>query len=704
LHPPFSCPHCGLKLKVKEEHAGKSARCPTCKQPLTVPMPSATVAWTPPAQLDGAVSSLAKLGHDGGITLEHDAAGRKPTTAQKQRSVSQALAGRKKAKERYLIDGEIARGGMGAVLRAIDADLRREVAVKYLLDDKDPKKKARFFEEAQINAQLEHPNIVPVHDLRVDPQGRPYLMMKLVKGRDLKSVLDDLRGEGEPGRVSARSTEKDWTLGRLLNVLVNVCNGLAFAHAHGVVHRDLKPANIMLGDFGEVYIMDWGLAKVLAREGEAPAEPPAHGGIGSAGASPSRPTASSSRSSKVVTSRQPEADLTQEGSVLGTPLYMPPEQAKGDLHAIDQRSDVYALGAILYEMLTLQPPIDKEGGYLAILMRVIEGEIVPPEERIKLPLSPAGERAGVRGRLGRWRNPARHVPPELSAIAMKALAKEKERRYASAKAFRRDLELYMEGRSVSAKRDSFREQLWKLMKRNKGASIATAAALVVLLVMAGFFLRINYTARLRAEEARKQADANYASFQGAVKKSVGPLLRSARLHLRDREYDEACQDVELATLSDADHAEARLLKAQLLLVRQQYDQARELLAVCCRHDPKNQAARELLDACGQLKPDPSHGRVVLAEVFTRQQQFALADGVLAGLGRNPGEAREKLLALYRQRLEKALGKDAPGRLTLNAAGEFSLNLNHWKTLDDLTPLKGMPLTSLDLRACGRCAT
>src|SRR5262249_49746408 len=147
-----------------------------------------------------------------------------------QRPASATLAGQQHGKERYVIEGEIARGGMGAVLRAVDGDLRRRVAVKYLLDEKDPRKKARFIEEAKINAQLEHPNIVPVYDLRLDLQGRPYLMMKLVKGRDLKGVLDELR-EAASGVASALRADKEWTLGRLLNILVGVCNGLAFAHA-----------------------------------------------------------------------------------------------------------------------------------------------------------------------------------------------------------------------------------------------------------------------------------------------------------------------------------------------------------------------------------------------------------------------------------------------------------------------------------------
>src|SRR5262249_47289615 len=170
------------------------------------------------------------------------------------------LARRTKHSERYVIEKEIAHGGMGAVLRGVDCDIRREVAIKYMLDPNDPKKTARFVEEAQITGQLEHPNIVPIQELGVDPTKRLFFSMKMVKGRSLAQVLDELRKD--PKRA-----EKEFSLARLLNVFVNVCHALAYAHSCGVVHRDLKPANVMVGDFGEVYVMDWGLAKVL---GEGP--------------------------------------------------------------------------------------------------------------------------------------------------------------------------------------------------------------------------------------------------------------------------------------------------------------------------------------------------------------------------------------------------------------------------------------------------
>src|SRR5262249_16808405 len=195
-------------------------------------------------------------------------------------------------------------------------------------------------------------------------------------------------------RDEPKNAAKEYTRSKLLNVFVSVCNALAYAHARGVVHRDLKPANVMVGDFGEVYVMDWGLAKVLNRGIAATATGPVGGattrpfararGIGMA--TPVEPpaplsgTGSASGSGRVVTSREADADLTQEGAVIGTPVYMPPEQAAGRIDDIDERSDIYSMGAILYEMLALQPPVSKDGGYWPILMRVMQGEIEPPEK------------------------------------------------------------------------------------------------------------------------------------------------------------------------------------------------------------------------------------------------------------------------------------------------------------------------------------
>ncbi len=182
----------------------------------------------------------------------------------------------------------------------------------------------RFVEEAQICGQLQHPGVVPVYELGMLADDRPFFTMKLVKGRTLAALLEE--------RI-----EPD--LPQFLTIFEAVCQTVAYAHARGVIHRDLKPSNVMVGSFGEVQVMDWGLAKVLPREGQAaPKEPEL----------PSQTVVATLRSTG-------DSDLSQAGSVLGTPAYMAPEQARGDISAIDRRADVFALGSILCEILTGEP-------------------------------------------------------------------------------------------------------------------------------------------------------------------------------------------------------------------------------------------------------------------------------------------------------------------------------------------------------------
>ncbi|OWK35315.1 serine/threonine-protein kinase [Fimbriiglobus ruber] len=230
---------------------------------------------------------------------------------------------------RYELGDEIAHGGMGAVYRATDTAFGREVAVKLLLDRYGPQSGTarRFADEARITGQLQHPNIPAVFDLGTLPDGRPFLAMKLVKGDTLDALL-----KARPHQSAER--------GRFVAAFELVCQAVAYAHAHDVIHRDLKPANVMVGAFGEVQVMDWGLAKVLRiGGGDGAADPEA-----------------TSVASAVVSLRDADDLLTQAGSVLGTPAFMPPEQAVGAVHKIDARSDVFGLGGILAVILTGAPP------------------------------------------------------------------------------------------------------------------------------------------------------------------------------------------------------------------------------------------------------------------------------------------------------------------------------------------------------------
>ena len=250
---------------------------------------------------------------------------------------SDAMPKKSQSGDRYQISGEIARGGMGAVLRARDVDLGRDLAVKVLLERyaNRPEVARRFIEEAQIGGQLQHPGIVPVYDI-----GRfgdlPFFTMKLVKGLTLAAILG-ARADSTADRP------------RLLAIALQVAQTLAYAHAKGVIHRDLKPANIMVGAFGEVEVMDWGLAKVLAEGGIADEERAAR--------SHDQPTeVTIIRTARSAGSTGSFGTDTEAGSLLGTPAYMPPEQANGDVALLDRRADVFGLGAILCEILTGKPP------------------------------------------------------------------------------------------------------------------------------------------------------------------------------------------------------------------------------------------------------------------------------------------------------------------------------------------------------------
>lgn len=279
----------------------------------------------------------------------------------------------KDSDSRYQLHGEIARGGMGAILKGRDTDLGRELAIKVLLEThKDkPEVVQRFIEEAQIGGQLQHPGIAPVYELGQFADRRPFFSMKLVKGETLSKLLADR---------AAPTVDR----AKLVGIFEQICQTMAYAHSRGVIHRDLKPANVMVGAFGEVQVMDWGLAKVLQSGGVAD-EKKAHtqhqgtsviqtlrsqGGNGSGSdvtvrhsdISPEGIRRSTGSSKLERAGGLPYGSQTQMGSIMGTPAYMPPEQALGEVDLLDERADVFGLGAILAEILTGKPPYVGDDG------------------------------------------------------------------------------------------------------------------------------------------------------------------------------------------------------------------------------------------------------------------------------------------------------------------------------------------------------
>jgi serine/threonine-protein kinase len=293
---------------------------------------------------------------------------------------------------RYERRARLGRGGMGEVQLCLDRRIGREVAMKLVRPEvaADELVRARFEREAWVQGQLEHPSVVPVHDLGIDARERLFFTMKRVRGRTLADVIDRQR-EGHAPSIAAYSRR------RLLGAFSQLCLGVAFAHSRGVVHRDLKPDNVMLGSFGEVHILDWGIATLL----EEVRSTDERGDTG------------------VVDAELDESHRTHEGEAVGTPGYMAPEQVLG--HRVDERSDVFALGALLFEILTLHP-------------------LVPfgPAEQMH-----AEALRGVDARASR-RFPDADVPPELEAICLRATAPPDER-YPTARALHADLERYLDG-------------------------------------------------------------------------------------------------------------------------------------------------------------------------------------------------------------------------------------------------------------------
>ena len=391
---------------------------------------------------------------------------------------------------RFTVMDELGRGGMGAVYRARDEDLGREVAVKVARGAVDPERAARFLAEARITGQLQHPNIVPVHGCGIDTGGRPWFSMTLVHGRELSEII--------ARRAEDPVMAQEWPLSRLVAVLVQACNGVAFAHSRGVVHRDLKPANMMLGGFGEVLVMDWGLGCRSVTPGTDE---------GSWAGAPS---------------------LTRDGTIAGTPSYMPPEQARGERDRIGPRSDVYALGSVLFEFLTGHPP--HRGDTAEEVVRQAQvGTIV-------------------------W--PARHlqgaaIPRDLAAVAGRALQYETGARYPSVEAFRDDLQRWLDRRPVEAAASGWWGAFGKLIQRHRVSSAVIGVALCAVLMSLAATVVVSMRERSRTEFAVATADAERERAERGRKREM-TINAGAERHSR-----ESARGLAIALMAQADALVAR---------------------------------------------------------------------------------------------------------------------------------------------------
>jgi serine/threonine-protein kinase len=355
---------------------------------------------------------------------------------------------------RFTILRRHARGGLGKISIARDEDLQREVALKEILPESadDQYNRDRFVNEAMVTGRLEHPGIVPVYALGRDEQGRPYYAMKLVHGKTLHDAIRDYHALPTPLEFRG-----------LLRHFVDVCQAVAFAHSQGVIHRDLKPANVMIGEYGETLVLDWGLAK-WRDEAPQPAVPPSE----------------SQEVASVLAGLPDRPELTHEGQVLGTPAYMSPEQAGGEVNQLSPASDVYSLGCMLFELLAGRPPFDE-----LATMDLID------RKRIEAPPLPSRIRAGV--------------PRALEAICVKAISRQPEERYHTATDLAKDVERWLADEAVLA----FREPLWGRMARwgRRHRPFVVGGVILFLLAFVGLAITNEVIRREKEEKERANLDA-----------------------------------------------------------------------------------------------------------------------------------------------------------------------------------------------------
>lgn len=397
---------------------------------------------------------------------------------------------------------ELGKGGMGAVYRVHDSRLGREAALKVILGEADEAALERFRREVEITARLDHPAIPPVYEAGTTVAGEAYMLMRVIEGETLSLRIKDLH----LGGLDEAGTRE------LLGVLVKTGEAVGYAHREGVIHRDLKPDNVMVGAFGEVLVMDWGLAREEGKE-----EVSAVLELGR---------------TQLNEAEAQAAGLTQVGSVMGTPGYMAPEQADG-LPA-DARSDVYALGAILVEALTTQPPITGTSA-LQVVLATAEGKVELPRERRP------------------------ETPGELNSIAGKALALEPRHRYASAEEFVGDLQAYLAGQPVSAHSYGLLERVQAIPGRHPrlvvGALIALLASVIGVLALAW---TTSESARVAAvaDRERAEAAAGEAETARAAAKANEALAKASE------ERAKASEEQAKASEVDAERARRKAVEAE----------------------------------------------------------------------------------------------------------------------------------------------
>lgn len=570
---------------------------------------------------------------------------------------------------RYQLQGEIARGGMGAILKGRDTDLGRDLAIKVLLDTHKDKPEViqRFIEEAQIGGQLQHPGIAPVYELGQFADRRPFFSMKLVKGETLSKLLADRRNPADER-------------GKFLGIFQQICQTMAYAHNRGVIHRDLKPANIMAGAFGEVQVMDWGLAKVLAS-----------GGIADESASQRQQQGQSIiQTLRTGVGSGPPGTLvgvgshTEMGSVMGTPAYMPPEQALGEIDHLDERADVFGLGAILCEILTGKPPYVGDDGTQVFRM-ASRGQLGDCFQRL--------DACGADADLIVLARHCLELEPQDRPRNASVVAERMASYLQSVESRLRETELAKVDAQVRA------EELRRRQKLALSAGTAIVASLVIGIAVSAWQAR-------RADLAAKQAQSQQQRASAALEelRATAPAFaEQARALVAKERFGEAIEKLDYAMKLRPDAAEYLVAKGDVLQCQLKLAEAAAIYREAMHVQPGHARAEASAALCDELlsaKPnaDGKLTRESLAKLHLAMQRQQRPAAELMPVARLLGEEKSLLVAYWLERLkdlpvsaEQPLAK----RLSVREDGRLALNLSDTKVLD-LSPLAGAPLAELNV--------
>jgi serine/threonine protein kinase len=615
----------------------------------------------------------------------------------------------------------IARGGMGVVLQARDLRIRRNVAMKVMKTGAQFSRESvlRFIDEAQLTGQLEHPNIVPVYELGIDDQGETFYTMKFVKGITLDEVLRGLRH----GR---KETIAKNPLASLITIFQKICDGVAFAHSKGVIHRDLKPENVMIGSHGEVLVMDWGLAKQTlgAQRVEGRVE-----------------TVVESRPRDVLRGFQ-----TMHGVVIGTPPYISPEQARGDLDAIDVRSDVYVLGAILYAILCLRATVHGDN-IEQVLQQILAGAIKKPLQFNKPPKRKRGHGAQD-DHVALVHCPGGRIPEGLAAIAMKALKVRPEDRYQSVDELQADLTQYQGGFATKAERASlFRHVLLFAGRHKREFALFLLFGVIFHTMLVVFVVNVSKEKNraLRNEQHARESEVRAKASEMELAQAIESLRGTAPVYaqeaaslLDDQKPEEALEKIEYAIEQVPNEPNYHLLRGNILQTLLRLPESNAAYAEALRRNPNLNAAKDntavndrLIKAIGD---DPTPSPAILRELrasLADQRRVGEALYVMDQIGRDKKMLTDTFRAALMKRgfrtfeaqddetvhidLSKRKNVDLRNLRALPVSGLIlddspvvdlaalrglpinTLSLSH-TLVRDLTPLIGMPLRSLNLDA------